>query len=447
MSAEWQNILEKLKKKLDSGTMRVWIRPLKAEIKDGDLLLFAAVPYMAKWLNDKFHSAIEECARQVLGPTAQVLIKADAKPAPPPPPKEKKETRIQSWLPVKTVSSESQRAKIWRYNFGDFVEGASNRMAVAAAKDVCRLTSDVQTLYVSAQAGLGKTHLAQAVGQDIQTTDACDRVDYMTAEEFASRYVASLRTNEAEEFKYRLRKLDVFLLEDVHFFQNKPKIQETALGIVKTIQEHGGRVIFTSSFSPKELQKVDSQLVSSFCSGILAHIDRPDFTMRCEIIRRKAHTLRMRISDTVCELLAKHLDGDIRQLQSCLSSLIFKANVVHSEITPELALEVVGYYAGIKVTDLTSLTNLVCEGYGLKLVNVYSSSRCQANVIGRNTIFYLARKYTDLTLKQIGEPFNKRHSSVLQGISSVERELARGSAIGRQMARTIALVEQRAGLS
>ena len=81
--------------------------------------------------------------------------------------------------------------------------------------------------------------------------------------------MVSLKTHEAEDFKERLRKLDVFLLEDVHFFQNKPKIQETALGIVKNIQDHGGRVIFTSSFSPKELQKVDSQLVSSFCSGII----------------------------------------------------------------------------------------------------------------------------------------------------------------------------------
>ncbi|MBQ7738453.1 MAG: ATP-binding protein [Desulfovibrionaceae bacterium] len=443
MNDQWQTILEKLNKKLDSGTMRVWINPLKAEIQDGELKLIAAVPYMAKWLNENFHGVIEECARQVLGQEVKVLIKAEPKPASSE--EEKKTARIQPWLPVKATALMAPK-RSWRYSFGDFVEGASNRMALAAAKDVCRLNGDVQTLYVNAQSGLGKTHLAQAVGQDIQASEMTDNVDYMTAEEFAARYVASLKTHEAEDFKERLRKLDVFLLEDVHFFQNKPKIQETALGIVKNIQNHGGRVIFTSSFSPKELQQVDSQLVSSFCSGILAHIDRPDFAMRCEIIRRKTNSLKMRISDVVCELLAKHLDGDIRQLESCLNSLIFKAKVIHSEITPELAIEVLSSYAGIQVTDLTSLTNFVCEGYGIKLINVYSKSRCQVNVVGRNTIFYLARKYTDLTLKEIGQPFNKRHSSVLQGITSVERELAKGSPLGKQIARTIALVEQRAGL-
>ena len=227
----------------------------------------------------------------------------------------------------------------------------------------------------------------------------------------------------------------------------KPKIQETALGIVKNIQEHGGRVIFTSSFSPKELQKVDSQLVSSFCSGILAHIERPDLEMRAEIIKRKAHALKMRMDDQLCNLLAKHLEGDVRQIESCMNSIIFKAKVTHSEITEELALGVLNAYMGVKSTDLTSLTSFVCEGYGIKLANVYSSSRCKANVVGRNTIFYLARKYTDLTLKEIGQPFNKRHSSVLQGITSVEQELAKNSVLGKQIAKTISLVEEKAGLN
>ena len=452
MNTQWQTIVEQLHEKLEAGIIKVWIDPLEAEIKDGELHILAATPYMSKWLNARLHGVIEECAKQVLG--SEVTVKITAKPS--------SSHRVSQAVSVPTTTATTTttaRAQVqgilpgsmqmakrsWRYSFNDFVEGNSNRVAVAAAKDLCR--GGVQTIYVNAQAGLGKTHLAQAVGQDLSISAETEQVYYLTAEEFASRFVASIKAQNTESFKDEFRKLDVLLLEDVHFFQNKPKIQETALGIVKTIHDHGGRVIFTSSFSPKELQKVDPQLVSSFCSGILAHIDRPDAEMRAEIIRRKAAAQKMRLDEQVCELLARHLDGDIRQIESCMNSIIFKAKIMNSEITPELALEVLNSYMGIRTTDLTSLTCFVCEGYGLKLANVYSQSRCQANVIGRNTIFYLARKYTDLTLKEIGQPFNKRHSSVLQGITAVEKELSKNSNLGKQIARTISLVEQKAGLN
>lgn len=442
MNNQWETIVEKLRNKLDAGSHKVWIAPLSAEIKDGTLVLTASSAYMARWIQDRLLGTITECAREVLGDKIRVCVESK---------KEEiavvrvKPSKEEAWLPV-SLPKMTQKTYTWRHSFEDFVEGSSNRMALAAAKDVCLKNGDVQTLYVNAQSGLGKTHLAQSVGYNISTHLASERVGYMTAEEFSSRYVMSLKMNEVQSFKDEMRQLDVLLFEDVHFLQNKPKIQETVLTVVKNIQEHGGRVVFTSSFSPRELQKVDSQLVSSFCSGILAHIDQPDQAMRAEIIRSKAHSLKMKISDAVCELLAQRLTSDVRQIESCLNSLIFKAKVMHCEMTPEMAIDVLSEYTdSVSPTDIDSLTRLVCENLGIELANVYSPSRCRANVIGRNTIFYLARKYTDLTLKQIGQPFNKRHSSVLQGITAVERELSKQSTLGRQIERTIAIVNKSLG--
>ncbi len=430
--------MTKLSQRLEPGVFKIWIKPLEAKIVDGSLTLTAPKPYMAQWLQSKLLSVLEGCTREVLGEQAQVRIEAKASETPSLP------RRVQSWLPMLTPVR--QQSKNWRYNFSDFVVGESNRVAVAAAKDVCRRDGGVQTLYVNAQAGLGKTHLSQAVGHDI-TENPGRTVDYLTAEEFSARFVASLKSNEVESFKERLRKLDVLLFEDVHFLQNKPKIQETALSVVKAIQDHGGRVIFTSSFSPRELQKVDSQLVSSFCSGILTQIDRPDESMRCEIIQRKAQSMQMAISDQVCLLLAKRLDSDVRQIESCLKSVIFKAKLLQTEITPDLALEVLAQYSASTSVDLQFLSTLVCEHLGLELTSLHSRSRCQNHVVGRNTIFYLARKHTDLTLKEIGQPFNRRHSTVLQGITSIEKELAKQSSLGRQIARVLDLVEEKAGLT
>ncbi|MBQ7456021.1 MAG: chromosomal replication initiator protein DnaA [Desulfovibrio sp.] len=457
MDTQWQTISAKLQSKLEPGTFRVWIKPLEATMEEGRLRLVAPNAYMAGWVKKRLTSVIGECMHEVCQDPCVLEIGVREKPIAKPEKDSVQQTpkapvsqpvvrqRTQGILPFSY--QQAMPKQTWRFSFADFVEGESNRMAVAAAKEVCRTSSDIQSLYVNATGGLGKTHLVQAVGQDITLKCQHQNVGYMTAEEFSSRYVASIKTNEVESFKESLRGLDVLLLEDIHFLQNKPKIQETALSIVKSLQEKGGRVIFTSSFSPKEMQKVDRAFFSSFCAnGIVTHIDKPDNDMRQALIVQKARAAQVKIPDAVCSLLAKRVDGDIRQIESVLQSLIFKAKLLHAKITPALAQDVLEEYVGFARTpDLDLLTSLVCENYGLDQETLHSRSRCQRNVNGRNTIFYLARKYTDLTLKEIGEPFNRRHSTVLQGITSVERELAKDSPLGRQIGRIIGLVEENVG--
>ncbi|MBQ7606549.1 MAG: ATP-binding protein [Desulfovibrionaceae bacterium] len=454
MNTQWNALKTMLAAKLEPGSFKVWIMPLEAKVSDGTLHLLAPNAYMARWVRNKLTNCIEACLRELsydlrleIGVGAQKkescaqgqaeTKKTEAK-------KDESVRRIQPDLPGASRARIQKRA--WRHSFQDFVEGESNRLALAAAKEVCREKSDIQTLYVNSSSGLGKTHLVQAVGQDI-TMQGQERVNYLTADEFSSRYVASLKNNDVESFKDELRNLDVLLLEDIHFLQNKPKIQETALSIVRGLQDHGGRVIFTSSFTPKEIEKVDRAFYANFCAnGVITRIENPDASMRSEIISRKAHSAHMRISDAVCTLIATSLDGNVRQIESCLQSIFFKANLLHSEITTELALGVLKEYVNlVRSPDLTLLTNLVCQNYGLDAETLSSRSRCQRNVLGRNTIFYLARKHTDLTLKEIGQPFSRRHSTVLQGITAVEKELSMNSPLGRQIARVVSLVEEHVG--
>ncbi|MCR4665711.1 MAG: ATP-binding protein [Desulfovibrio sp.] len=465
MDTQWEHIVAKLASTLESGVMKVWILPLEASYADGVLTLLAPKPYMAGWISRELLPTISRCAKEVLG--EDLVVHIDVKPEPTRAQKTRKPLvreevdaprrekfvsnprAFENCFPFLAPSKCPLPKRTWRYSFSDFVVGDSNRMAVAAAKDVCREHGDVQTLYLNSPSGLGKTHLTQAVGQSLSDQAITgQRVGYVTADEFSTRYIASIKTNEVEAFKQSMRTLDVLLFEDVHFLQNKPKTQETVLSIVKGIQEQGGRVVFTSSFSPRELQKVDSQLVSSFCSGILTHIDRPDVDMRVEICRRKAQSLHVKLSDAVCLLLAQHLDGDVRQIESCVNSLLFKANLFGGEVTEELALEVLREYGGgIEGPDLANLSRIVCEYLGVDPASLQTRSRCQTYVFGRNTIFYLARKHTDLTLQEIGTHFNRRHSTVLQGITQVEKEIARSSTQGRQLQRIMGMVEERMGLT
>ena len=354
--------------------------------------------------------------------------------------------QVQGTLPISSGPA-YRLATNWRYSFADFVVGPSNNMAVAAAQDVSRSSGCVRTLFMNSAPGLGKTHLAQAVGRAIAEDRNGARVGYLTAEDFASRFVAALRSHDIENFKSRFRDLDVLLLEDVHFFQGKEKMQDMALAVVKNLQAKGGRVIFTSSFSPRELQRVDSQLVSHFCSGILTDIGRPNEDMRRHILERKAKSFQVLLPDSVCELLACRLDGDVRQMESCLNSLIFKARLLNCGLNLDLAMEVLSQYTEISCgPDLPTIVRLVCESYGLNERQLNSRSRRKECVLGRNTVYYLARKHTELTLEEIGDRFNRRHSTVIKGITSVERELSKETSLGRQIARAVKLIERNAGM-
>ena len=248
-------------------------------------------------------------------------------------------------------------------------------------------------------------------------------------------------------FRARLRDLDVLLLEDVHFLQGKEKMQDMVLTVIKSLQDRGGRAIFTSSFSPRELEKLDSQLVSHFCSGIVSPLERPDTEMCRHILERKAKSFQVLLPDEVCDLLAGRLQGDVRQLESCLKSLVFKARMLNCGLNPELALEVLQQYATVDCgPDFASIVRLVCESYGLNERQLASRSHKQQYVLARNTIYYLARKHTDMSLKEIGERFNRRHSTVIKGITSLEREIANESRVGRQISRAVELIERNAGI-
>ncbi|MDR2819199.1 MAG: chromosomal replication initiator protein DnaA [Desulfovibrio sp.] len=457
MQNQWAEISENLKKTLDSGVFKVWIAPSRPEVREGVVCLFPPNAFVAEWLKNRVLTSLREAAAPVLGcapeavdvrieivgeaPPAKCVLTAGADKACGQP-----AIARQGCLPLTMPTC--AMAVPWRYSFADFVVGTSNGVAVAAAQDVCRKGGSVRTLFVNSASGLGKTHLVHAVGRSITEKGAGVRVGYLTAEEFATRFVCALRGHTVETFKEDLQDLDVLLLEDVHFFQGKEKMQDMALTIVKNLQARGGRVIFTSSFSPREMGQVDSQLVSHFCSGILTGMERPSPDMRRIILQNKAKSFQVLLPEPVCDLLVEHLRTDVRQMESCLNSLIFKARLLNSGISTDMALEVLAQYVGVeKKADISALVRFVCDSYGLSEKYLCSRSRRQECVTGRNTVYYLARKHTDLSLEEIGAVFNRRHSTVIKGITAVEREMSRESTLGRQIAGTVRLIERNAGLS
>jgi len=368
-------------------------------------------------------------------------------PSPRPLPEPRPLPRMQLGLPVLQEGPSSRQTpdQSWRFSFDDFVVGPCNELAYAASRSMCEDMLYTDVLYLSSATGLGKTHLMQAVGKTL--CSCCNRrnmrVEYVMAEEFANQFYQALKSQSMDSFKARYRSVDLFLMEDVHFLQGKEKMQAELLATVNALSERGSKVVFTSSFMPKDLKQLDEQLQSRMNSGLLAVIERPDEPLRRKILRHKAASQHVSLSEEVEDALAKHINKDVRQLESCLQNLILKARLLNTNISLQMAFEVMSHYAALNpVLDMETILSFVCRAFRLDKEQLLSASRKQGYVQARNTAFFLARKHTDLSLEAIGRQFNRRHSTVLKGITSLEREISRQSPLGRQIANTISIIEK-----
>lgn len=447
MDTKWMQILENLRNTLDPGIFRVWISPLHGEVSSTSVRLSAPNALVEGWVSRKLGVELRNCSAAVLNCAPQeVKLEFGVQPCESQVAHEEKEApaaQKQADLPYKAATVRSHRLD---FSFEEFVTGPSNNLAVAAAKDICQ-AGQVRTLFVNAAPGLGKTHLVRAAGNALVEAKSPLRVLYITATQYASGYVSAMRDKELEKFREKLCSADVLLLEDVHFLQRKMAMQEMMLGIIKTLQAKGSRVIFTSSFAPRQFENIDPQLISYFCSGILANMDAPDLEMRKEILQRKARHFQVSLPDEVCDFLSKRVSSDVRQLEACLENIVFKARLLNSGLSVELARDTLAQFEGAPGhLELDGIVRLVCESFGVSEENLRSRSRKQEFVNGRSTVFYLARKHTSMTLEEIGCIFNRRHSTVLRSITQVEEELARQSVVGRQIARAVALIERNSGL-
>ena len=186
------------------------------------------------------------------------------------------------------------------------------------------------------------------------------------------------------------------------------------------------------------MENTDSQLVSRFCSGFLAVIEKPDMATRLHILKAKASRLQAQVPADVTELLAERITSDIRQLESCLHNLVLKARLLNRNVSLDLAWQVLDNYAVENASpDMSHIMEFICKAYSLTERELQSKSRKRHIVIARNTAFYLARKHTGLSLKAIGEQFGRRHSTVIKGITNIEREISIQTPLGRQIENTI----------
>ncbi|MDR0826513.1 MAG: ATP-binding protein [Desulfovibrio sp.] len=502
MQKKWAEIQKNLARTISPGQLKVWVSPLMPSLDDEGLVLFAQTEFVCAHIRTWFMSDLKSAVAEVFGsdyqvrvecsfgrflphespgleadpaglgtataPSTSLICKEERFPVPPrtgtvcnaypqadkaPPSPRSLPSHAQLHLPTPYRENEIHHdEQSWRFSFDDFVVGPCNRLAHAASLSMCDMSKSVDILFLSSPPGLGKTHLMQAVGKTL--CGACNRtrpkVAYLTTEKFASQFIYALKSNGGDmlDFKSRYKDLDLLLLDDVHFLQGKDKTQIELLSVLKNIFERNGKIVLSSSFAPQDLKSMDEQLYSRMSAGLLSFIERPDEDTRRRILRHKASMHRIRLPEEVEDVLARPVYADVRKIESCLQTLIHKARLMNSALTPQLALELIGYYAEYCAPqDIESIITAVCKSYGFSKEQLSSGSRKQEYVCARNTAFYMARKYTDLSLEVIGRQFNRRHSTVIKGITWFEREVCRQSPLGLQLSNTVSMIEKNTRLT
>jgi chromosomal replication initiator protein len=304
--------------------------------------------------------------------------------------------------------------------------GKCNEFAYSASKALAlERHPPYSSLFILANTGLGKSHLSQAAGHAILKNDPNLRVYYITAEDFVNEMIYALRNNRIDEFKNKYRRsCDVLLLEEVHFLGGKEKTQLELGYTLDALSNDRKRIIFTSSLLPKDIPNLTKGLSSRLTSGIITTLEKPGYQTRVKILEKKSAEQNLVLSEEIIHLLAKNLTGDIRQMESALSCLKAKSELMKANMDVPLAKDVLCCHVPVPgAIAMEDIRKLVCQYFKVDPHLLKSKSRKQIHAYPRNVYVYLCRQHTDKTVEEIGKSLNRKHSTVLYASEVIEHKM------------------------
>jgi chromosomal replication initiator protein len=314
--------------------------------------------------------------------------------------------------------------------------GESNLLAHSACKAIANgETSFGSSLYINAGAGLGKSHLTHAVAHTIVNGFPGTRLHYVTAQQFSSEMVSSIKSSSMDEFKTKYHNnCDVLLIEDVQSLTGKVKTQAELNELLDVLVKSGKRIILTGSNAPRALTNIDEGFRSRMSAGLISTINPPDLQTSRLIIKRKAANCNLQLEEDLVEYLAQCIKGDIRKLESAIVGLKAKSSLLRKKPDLIMAKEVVAEVIG-NSQELSAelIRDFIARQFKVAVSDMQSKSRKKTITFPRQISMYLARKYTEQGLMEIGRAFNRDHSTVLHSVRVISEAMSRNGSIRGQV--------------
>lgn len=314
------------------------------------------------------------------------------------------------------------------YNFESFVEGDCNRLARSAGYAVAQKPGGTafNPLVMYGGVGLGKTHLAQAIGNEIKKKFPNKTVLYVSSEKFTNQFIDALKSNAVNDFIHFYQLIDVLILDDIQFFANKDKTQDIFFHIFNHLHQSGKQLVLTSDRPPRDLEGVEERLLSRFKWGLSADLQVPDFETRIAILEKKMYSDGIELPRDVVEFVAYNINTNIRELEGALISLLAQASLNKKEIDIDLAKKIIKNFVKSisREVSIEYIQKTVCEHFDVEVEKLKEKTRKRAIVQARQLSMYLAKNYTKNSLKVIGKHFGGRdHSTVIHSCQAIQNLL------------------------
>lgn len=412
----WNQVLHKLEESIDKTEYRTWFEPTsflseKGESIDVRVPDTSFVDQISQRYSQHIRSILMDLSaerKKIHFVTDAPSIDTGAIPSPPAPQKD---------FPRSTFNP--------KYRFGTFVVGNSNQLAYAASLSIAENPSgSFNPLFLYGGAGLGKTHLIQAIGQKIQEDNAKMNVVYMSADAFVTELITSIRYDKMNSFRERYRSVDALLLDDIQFLAGKERTQEEFFHTFNALYEAQKQIVFTSDAPPKEIPTLEERLRSRFEWGLTADIQPPDLETKVAILRKKAEEKKVQITDEVALFIAERVRSNVRELEGLMNRVTAFASLTGHRIDIDLAKEALRDLLSKENKPITpaEIVKVVATHYGIKVVDLKSKSNARPVAYPRQIAMYLCKLLTDLSYPEIGKVFNnKHHSTVIYSVEKIEK--------------------------
>ena len=442
-------VLEGLKQRFTPTIYELWFKSLQLVSLDGESATFSTDSNFKQDLISKRHaSSIRDALCEVVGFDVRIVIESrEGKEGFHIPDIREKPEEIKK--PTSPLPEEPEPKKIDpesaiegpsivdEYTFENFIEGESNRFALAACRAVAQYSSspdktemDVSTynpLFIYGPSGVGKTHLLFAVTNEIKKNNPSCKIVYKKSEEFTNELIASLQNGTQDKFRKHYRNADVLLIDDVQFLAGKESTQEEFFHTFSALYENGKQIILTSDRPPKDIKTLEDRLLTRFIWGLLADIQPPSFELRTAIISKKAENLKVSISSEVVEYLATKLQNNIRQIEGSIKRIAAISLLTGSPITIELCRRAISdILSGNEPVDVTveRIISLVSKRLNVPVADIRAKRRTANIVNARHICIYIIRQLSDVSFSTLGEIFDCDHTTIMAAFRKVEAAIA-----------------------
>lgn len=433
----WKSVLLNIELTISKANYITWFKDVVLKDVKNETTAVVAVPseFVKKWILEKFNSIVLKCIISLIPEIRKVeyvVEKIDSiverKTF------KKERTRYHDMdennqvkpLSLNLVSKNSKTNLNPRYRFDNFVVGSFNEVAYAASQAIVRREEVVYNpLLIYGGTGFGKTHLIQAVGNQLKINNPEKKVFYVTSEKFYMDVIdfIGLKSNKTNDFKKKNREYDVFIMDDIQFLTKKERTQEELFHLFNYLYDNNKQIILSSDKHPNQISDLEDRLRSRFNAGMTVDIQSPDYESRIEILKKKVQINNYTIEDDVLEYVAETITGNIRELEGILNNIFIQTEIKKRPITLKETTDIIrSNYKKKQRVDYKKLVELVSDYYHIDQKNIYKKIRKKEFVGPRQVIMYLLREDFNFSYPSIGEKLGGRdHTTVMHSCEKVKK--------------------------